>query len=104
MIDKVIKENKIQDFLDDKYISIKKKNEKSKIDEEKENNRFLLSMGTAMDLGIAIALPLVGGAALGSYLDKKFNTYPKLTLFLIFLGLILSFVNIFVIVKKNLDN
>ncbi|KKS98514.1 MAG: hypothetical protein UV73_C0001G0035 [Candidatus Gottesmanbacteria bacterium GW2011_GWA2_43_14] len=44
----------------------------------------------ASDLGFALVVPLVGGALLGSYLDRELNTSPRLTLSLIFTGLIVG--------------
>lgn len=42
------------------------------------------------NIGVSIVLPLVGGAFLGSYLDKLWQTYPRGTLILIALGFGLS--------------
>lgn len=70
--------------------------------EAKETNqRFLESINLASDLGFTIALPIVGGAVLGSILDQKLNQSPKFTLSLIFLGLFISFYNIYKLTKKK---
>ena len=46
------------------------------------------------NIGIAIVLPLVGGAIGGKYLDEIWGTYPKVTLTLFVVGFIISIVNI----------
>lgn len=50
-------------------------------------------VGLATELGFSIALPLVGGAFLGRYLDQVRDTYPKATLSLLSIGFLLSLVN-----------
>lgn len=49
-----------------------------------------LYLGLVGDMGFAIALPIAGGAFLGSYLDRKLSTYPKATLLLIVVGILIS--------------
>lgn len=49
-------------------------------------------VGFATDLGFTIALPIVGGAILGKYLDGLWGIYPKATLSLLLLGLVISIV------------
>jgi ATP synthase protein I len=73
-----------------------------KDDKEEEKNKFIEGIGLANDLGYAIAIPIAGGALIGSFLDNKFKTTPIFTLSLLTLGIILSFVNIYKIVKKNI--
>ena len=50
-------------------------------------------MGFVGEVGFAIALPIVGGALAGSYLDKQLASYPRATLSLLVLGTVLSLVN-----------
>lgn len=52
------------------------------------------------NLGLSVSLPIVGGAFLGQFLDSKFNSLPKMTLSLIFLGLILAVANIYTTLGK----
>ena len=63
-----------------------------------EKDIKIFSIGLASEIGYSIAIPIVVGALVGVWLDKRFNTAPKLTLSLLFGGLILSFVNLFRIV------
>lgn len=43
-------------------------------------------------IGFSIALPIAGGAFLGHYLDQLWSSFPKATLGLLFLGVIISLV------------
>ncbi len=47
-------------------------------------------VGFAGDLGFTIAIPIAGGAFVGGVIDTKMATYPKMTLALLFLGIIIS--------------
>ncbi|MBI3954809.1 AtpZ/AtpI family protein, partial [Candidatus Gottesmanbacteria bacterium] len=67
--------------------------DKKEVDEVSEKSRFLEGLELASNLGFTIAIPIVIGAVLGSFLDNKLNTSPKLTLSLIMLGLFISFYN-----------
>jgi len=48
-------------------------------------------LGFVGQIGYSIALPIAGGALLGEYLDRLRSSYPRATLFLLFVGFILSF-------------
>jgi len=52
------------------------------------------------DLGFTIAIPIAGGAFLGSYLDRRWSTYPKATLILLFVGVVLSIVQFIRIIRE----
>ena len=91
---------KVQSFrLENGKITPFEKTTKGK--DEEENKDLFKSIGLASDLGFSIAIPIAGGAILGSILDNKLNTRPFFTLFLLFLGILISFFNIYNIVKKN---
>lgn len=51
-------------------------------------------LGRIGDIGFAIALPIVGGAIAGVFVDRLWSTTPKATLSLLFLGIIISFMNV----------
>jgi len=62
----------------------------------KEGKGFVTSwyyFGLSGQIGFAIALPIAGGAMLGSYIDDWFHTYPQYTVILLFVGILLSMVN-----------
>lgn len=75
--------------------------DKKETEEISEKKRFLEGLELASDLGFTIAIPIVIGAVLGSFLDNKLNTSPKLTLSLIMLGLFISLYNIYKLTRKN---
>ena len=70
--------------------------------DEKDLNRerFLRGLGLVSELGFIISFPLVGGVFLGIWLDRRYGSSPKMTLSLIFLGLIIAFANLFVITSE----
>ncbi|MDP1722921.1 MAG: AtpZ/AtpI family protein [Candidatus Gottesmanbacteria bacterium] len=52
-------------------------------------------LGLIGEIGFAIAVPIAGGAILGVVIDKAWGTTPKATLSLLFLGVVISFINLF---------
>ena len=57
----------------------------------------------ASGIGFYLIVPLVGGAFLGSYLDSKFDSAPKITLSLIFFGLFIGLYTMYKAVKDLLS-
>lgn len=89
-----IKSKKVLDLKKGKlYIS--DKTNQNKIDKPKE----IFSLGLAGEIGFTVSVPLVLGAFLGVWLDEKIGTRPKITLSLIFLGLFVSIINLYKIIK-----
>lgn len=84
--------------LDKGTVGVKK--ERQEASEEKERRRFLNGLNLATGLGFAIAVPIAGGALLGSYLDRKLGTTPKCTLSFLFLGIIIAFYSVYKLVKE----
>lgn len=60
-------------------------------------------MGAAGEIGFSVALPIAGGGIAGSFLDSQWGTYPKMTLSLLFAGIIVSIINFIFVVKAILD-
>jgi ATP synthase protein I len=62
--------------------------------------------GIVGNIGYSIAIPIVGGALIGSYIDRRLFTYPIGTLLLLIIGCIIS-VSVFrhtmqkILQKKN---
>lgn len=52
-------------------------------------------LGLIGEIGFAISLPIVGGALVGVIIDRTWGMTPKATLSLLFLGVIISFFNLF---------
>jgi len=58
--------------------------------------------GLSGQIGLAIALPIAGGALIGSYIDERFHTYHQYTIILLFAGIVLSMINFIVTVRSIL--
>ncbi|MBI4999300.1 AtpZ/AtpI family protein [Candidatus Gottesmanbacteria bacterium] len=70
--------------------------------EKKESNRkFLGYLSVAFELGFTISLPIAGGALLGQFLDARLQTSPRMTLSLIFLGLMVAGFYIYSLIKES---
>lgn len=52
-------------------------------------------LGLIGEIGFAIAIPIAGGGLLGVVIDRTWSTTPKATLSLLFLGVAISFMNMF---------
>ncbi|BBO16985.1 conserved hypothetical protein [Candidatus Brocadia pituitae] len=59
-------------------------------------------IGVIGSFGFTTAGAVAGGYFIGSYLDKKLNTYPWLMLIFMILGIVTSFIEFFKMVKKLL--
>lgn len=57
--------------------------------------------GLAGEIGFAVALPIAGGALLGSRIDIRMQSYPKYTIILLFVGIAISMIN-FIMVIQNI--
>lgn len=91
---KTQKSRKILQLTADKKYSVV---EISEVRKQKRQLQFF-SVGLATEIGYSIAIPITLGALIGVWLDKKFNSAPKLTLSLLFVGILLSFIKLFKIV------
>ena len=58
--------------------------------------------GLAGQIGFAVALPIAGGAILGSYIDRKLGSYPTYTISLLFAGIVLSMINFIITIQTIL--
>ncbi len=68
---------------------IESKRRKNRRD-EKGNEDMWFYLGFVGEIGYAIALPIVGGALIGTLIDRHISVYPKATLVLLFIGSIVS--------------
>lgn len=66
---------------------------------KKENEAYRI-IGVVGSFGFTTAGAVAGGYFLGSYLDKKLNTYPWLMLLFMMLGIVASFIEFFKVTKK----
>lgn len=95
---------KVLRFTEDKFLKEEEEEEKPHEDIKEYRNKFLAMISLASELGFSISLPIAGGAILGQYLDNKFNTSPRMTLSLIFLGLFIGAANIYIIMKETRES
>lgn len=58
--------------------------------------------GLAGEIGFTVAIPIAGGAIVGSYIDGRLHSYPNCTIIFLFVGIALSIINFIVIVKSIL--
>ncbi len=88
---KAAKENKMK-------VNIEKRNKA-----KNEKTKFLSLLSASFELGFGISGPMVVGAVIGSYLDRLIGSSPKLTLSLLFCGIILGIGSIYKYLKENQD-
>jgi ATP synthase protein I len=96
----MVRKQKVLHFTRDKLLQETKVRKESKEDKE-GRSKFLTMISLASGLGFSISLPIAGGALLGHFLDRKFGTTPRMTLSLIFLGLMIGVANIYFIMKES---
>lgn len=102
MIDKTIEKKKVLRLDKDNKLIIEELNSQGN-QERQEGVSFNKALSLTTELGLSIALPIAGGAFLGNLIDKKFATSPRMTLFFIFLGLIIAAVNFYKIYKEMFE-
>lgn len=71
---------------------------------QKEHRTFWRLVATMSALGWSLVLPIVGGALLGSYLDKITGEEFAWTVGLLFVGVAMSLYNLFHILYKDMQN
>lgn len=102
MVDTTKEKKKVLRFDKDNKLIIEELNFQQN-QEKQEKVSFDKALSLTTELGLSIALPIAGGAFLGNILDKKFTTQPRMTLFFIFLGLIIAAVNFYKIYKEMFE-
>jgi predicted F0F1-ATPase subunit len=84
----------------DSRMIVGEREEKQKIQKKDDTWYFL---GLASEIGYSIAIPIVGGALLGRYIDFTWSIYPKATLSLLFFGIVISVINFVRTIKEMID-
>lgn len=64
-----------------------------------KNNNFLIAK--YINIGYYLISPIILGVLFGVFIDIKFGTKPRFTLFLIFLGSISTFYNLWKLIKES---
>lgn len=73
-------------------------------DPKKKPFRFWRMVGTMSSLGWSLVLPIVGGALLGEYIDRKTGQEFVWTIGLLFGGVAMSLYNLYhIMAKETLD-
>lgn len=76
--------------------------EEEVVEKKEAEEKFLSYLSLALELGFAISLPIAGGALLGHYIDDKLGISPRMTLSLIFLGIMVAAAYIYSIINNNI--
>ncbi|MEK7648568.1 MAG: AtpZ/AtpI family protein [Patescibacteria group bacterium] len=71
---------------------------------QNEQNKQFHALGIALEMGYFIALPLVGFAILGAFLDSTFKTKPLILLISILFAIVISTVLVYRKTKEILDD
>ncbi len=66
----------------------------------KQQKPALFYIGYVGQVGFVIALPIAGGAGIGSYADSKWATYPNMTLIGLGIGIVISIINFVAVIKE----
>jgi hypothetical protein len=74
--------------IEEGRIETRKKRRRRRIGGSKDSPWYLL--GVVGQLGYIVALPIAGGALLGKGIDGKLGTYPRTTLSLLVVGVLIA--------------
>jgi ATP synthase protein I len=66
----------------------------------RETRRAFRELAFYSSLGLAVALSIFIGLAIGVYLDRRWNTQPWLTFIFLGMGIVAGFRNIALAIKK----
>ncbi len=69
---------------------------------EEKDRKFYRMLGILSTVGITLVVATVIGYFAGSWLDRRFDTYPWLTLVFLLLGIAAGFKNLFEQARKIL--
>jgi len=66
----------------------------------KKENSGLFYLGYVGQVGLVIALPIAGGAVIGSSLDAHWRSYPNMTMIALGIGIVISIVNFVAVIRE----
>ena len=84
-------------FEIDKRGNLKKTNRNLK--KKSKNKKDFFSEYININVGYSLIIPILIGVIIGITLDNKFHSKPVFIVFFIFLGTVLSFYNLFKLIK-----
>jgi ATP synthase protein I len=70
----------------------------------KKNIKLLRRLFPLSTIGLILASCVGIGYFIGNYLDNKFKTFPYLMLILTLLGIVAGFREVFILIKKQMEN
>ncbi len=68
---------------------------------DEDLKKTIKTLGFLSSIGLAMALSIAIGAAVGYYLDKWLGTTPWLSLVFLGLGIVAAFRNLFILYKRS---
>lgn len=71
---------------------------------DKETSKSLIRVANISGMGIALGVTIFGCFFIGLYLDRKFGTGYFFTFFFLLLGIVAGFKNIYVLVKRSIED
>lgn len=97
----IAKKKKVLELNQENRLEVVEKEVKTVDETEDERTRFFSVVTTSTQLGFAVALPIAGGALLGTYLDNLLGMSPRMTLSLIFFGSVMGGANIYFLFRDS---
>ncbi|WP_077369529.1 AtpZ/AtpI family protein [Anaerosalibacter sp. Marseille-P3206] len=70
---------------------------------KKDNKNMLIGLAYITQVGLSIVTPIILGAYLGNWLDRKFHTDMIFSIVFIIIGTLAGFLNLFKLGPKNPD-
>ncbi|MBI2616981.1 AtpZ/AtpI family protein [Candidatus Gottesmanbacteria bacterium] len=92
------KNKKIEKTVNDWIVQFDSGLKSKKYKKARGDTNHILSL--AGSVGFSMSVPLVGGAIIGSIVDRRLQTSPRMTLFFLFLGLFIGGYSIYKILKE----
>ncbi len=71
---------------------------------DKETRKSLIQIANISSMGIALGVTIFGCFFIGYYLDQKLGTGHFFTFFLLILGIVAGFKNVYTLIKKSVSN
>lgn len=100
--DKAKKKNVVEVSLFEESLVGSDRSVKKKIRHKQKSSLFYI--GYVGQVGFVIALPIAGGAGIGSYLDTKWGSYQNMTMIGLSIGIVISIVNFIAIIKEIISS
>ena len=70
---------------------------------KKKSTKVIWAIALFSQLGLSMAIPIIAGAMLGGYLDKKYNTNATFLIIFLLLGIFAGFTGSYRLIKMIMD-